>query len=168
MLGVLMNGCPAQDMKSWRWSSVIITMTLGLSAAVSREPKASARATARSMRMGTPGCELTRSIPRGGLQRDKSPDTGATCRVAVRRESPPLQTRGRAMRKELLDGEQVFVIHDFLTPEECAEYVRATEAVGYAAAPISTAGGFVMAPEIRNNERVMIDNPDWAAKLWER
>jgi predicted 2-oxoglutarate/Fe(II)-dependent dioxygenase YbiX len=72
------------------------------------------------------------------------------------------------MRKELLDGEQVFVIHDFLSPAECAEFVRVTEAVGYTAAPITTAGGFVMAPEVRNNERVMIDNRDWAAKLWER
>ena len=72
------------------------------------------------------------------------------------------------MRKELLDGEQVFVIHDFLSPDECAEYVRVTEAAGYGAAPISTASGFVMAPEIRNNERVMIDNRDWAAQLWER
>lgn len=72
------------------------------------------------------------------------------------------------MRKELLDGEQVFVIHNFLTPEECANYVRVTEASGYSAAPITTAGGFVMMPEIRNNERVMIDNRDWAAKLWNR
>ena len=72
------------------------------------------------------------------------------------------------MRKELLDGEQAFVIHDFLSPEECAEFVRVTEGVGYGAAPITTPGGFVMAPEIRNNERVIIDNLDWAAKLWER
>jgi predicted 2-oxoglutarate/Fe(II)-dependent dioxygenase YbiX len=72
------------------------------------------------------------------------------------------------MRKELLDGEQVFVIHDFLTPEECAEYIRVTEAEGYGAAPISTLGGFVMAPEIRNNERVMLDNFEWARNLWER
>ncbi|MBY0459908.1 MAG: 2OG-Fe(II) oxygenase, partial [Gemmataceae bacterium] len=72
------------------------------------------------------------------------------------------------MRKEELDGEQVFVIHDFLTPDECAEFVRLTEARGYSAAPITTAGGFVMAPEIRNNERVMIDDFAWAAKLWER
>ena len=72
------------------------------------------------------------------------------------------------MRKELLDGEQAFVIHDFLTPAECAEYVRASEAAGYGAAPITTAGGFVMAPEIRNNERVMIDNFAWAKSLWER
>jgi predicted 2-oxoglutarate/Fe(II)-dependent dioxygenase YbiX len=72
------------------------------------------------------------------------------------------------MRKEELDGEQVFVIHDFLTPEECAEYIRVTEGVGYGPAPITTADGFVMAPEVRNNERVMLDNSAWAAKLWER
>ena len=72
------------------------------------------------------------------------------------------------MRKELLDGEQVFVIHDFLTPEECAEFIRVTEEVGYGAAPITTPGGPVMLPEVRNNERVMIDNFAWAAKLWEK
>jgi predicted 2-oxoglutarate/Fe(II)-dependent dioxygenase YbiX len=72
------------------------------------------------------------------------------------------------MRKEQLDGEQVFVIHDLLTPDECAEYIRVTEGVGYGPAPITTLGGFVMAPEIRNNERVMVDNFDWAARLWER
>jgi predicted 2-oxoglutarate/Fe(II)-dependent dioxygenase YbiX len=72
------------------------------------------------------------------------------------------------MRKELLDGEQVFVIHEFLTPEECAEFIRVTEDKGYGAAPITTAGGFVLAPEVRNNERVMLDNFDWATKLWTR
>ncbi|WP_439630980.1 2OG-Fe(II) oxygenase [Gemmata sp.] len=72
------------------------------------------------------------------------------------------------MRKELLDGEQVFVIHDFLSPGECADYVRVTEAVGYAAAPITTPSGPLMAPSVRNNERVMIDNREWAAELWER
>lgn len=72
------------------------------------------------------------------------------------------------MRKEELDGEQVFVIHDFLTPEECAELVRVTEEAGYGPASITTAGGFVMAPEIRNNERVMLDNFAWAATFWAR
>ncbi len=72
------------------------------------------------------------------------------------------------MRKEELDGNQVFVIHDFLTPEECREYIQVTERVGYGPAPISTGSGFVMAPEVRNNERVMLDNVAWAADLWER
>lgn len=72
------------------------------------------------------------------------------------------------MRKEELDGEQVFAIHNFLTPEECAGYVRTTEQVGYGPAPITTASGFVMAPEVRNNERVMLDNVTWAGELWAR
>ena len=72
------------------------------------------------------------------------------------------------MRKEQLDGEQVFVIHDFLTPEECERFIRLTEEAGYRDAPITTAGGPVMAKEVRNNERVMIDNPAWAAELWEK
>jgi predicted 2-oxoglutarate/Fe(II)-dependent dioxygenase YbiX len=72
------------------------------------------------------------------------------------------------MRKELLDGEQVFVIHDFLTPKECAEFIRLTEEMGYVAAPITTPSGPLLSPDVRNNERVMIDNVEWAARLWER
>ena len=72
------------------------------------------------------------------------------------------------MRKELLDGEQVFVIHDFLTPAECEDAIRLTERVGYADAPINTLSGPVMVKEIRNNERVMIDDFAWAAALWGR
>jgi hypothetical protein len=72
------------------------------------------------------------------------------------------------MRKDELDGEQVFVIHDFLTPGECEHYVRLTEDAGYRAAPITGRFGPVLAPDVRNNQRVMIDRPDWAAALWER
>src|SRR5262245_59176633 len=72
------------------------------------------------------------------------------------------------MRKELLDGEQVFVIHDFLSPEECAEFLRVTEAVGYAAAPVTTPSGPLLSPDGRNNARVMIDNGGGAAKVWGR
>src|SRR4051812_22973063 len=76
--------------------------------------------------------------------------------------------RGEPMRKEELDGEQVFVIHDFLSPAECAEYIRLTEGIGYGGAPITTAAGPLMRPDVRNNDRVMVDNPAWAAELWER
>jgi predicted 2-oxoglutarate/Fe(II)-dependent dioxygenase YbiX len=72
------------------------------------------------------------------------------------------------MRKELLDGDQVFVIHDFLSPAECDEFVRFTERLGYADAPITTAAGPVMAKGIRNNERVMVDDMSWATTLWDR
>ena len=42
------------------------------------------------------------------------------------------------MRKELLDGEQVFVIHDFLTPEECVSLrpVPVAERPASEAAPV--------------------------------
>ncbi len=72
------------------------------------------------------------------------------------------------MRKELLHNDDIFVIHDFLSLEECERFIAASEAVGYGDAPISTSGGPVMAKEIRNNDRVMIDDPATAAELYER
>lgn len=72
------------------------------------------------------------------------------------------------MRKELLSNDDIFVIHDFLTAEECERYIAASEAVGYADAPITTGGGPVMAKSVRNNDRVMIDDPATAAELYDR
>ncbi len=72
------------------------------------------------------------------------------------------------MRKELLSGDDIFVIHHFLTPEECAQFIAASEAVGYGDAPITTGAGPVMFKEIRNNDRVMIDDPAMAEMLFER
>jgi prolyl 4-hydroxylase len=65
-------------------------------------------------------------------------------------------------------AEGIFTLPDVLSPEECAEYIAFTEAKGYEPAPISTTGGFVMAPEIRNNTRVIVDDVDRAADLWSR
>ena len=72
------------------------------------------------------------------------------------------------MRKEEIDGYNIFVIHDFLSPEECEAFVALSEETGYADAPITTAVGFVMRKDVRDNERVMIDDVELAAKLWER
>lgn len=72
------------------------------------------------------------------------------------------------MRKEPLAGDDVFLIHGFLTPAECADLVARTEAIGYGPAPLTTAAGPVMASEVRNNDRVMVDDPARAAALWDR
>ena len=73
------------------------------------------------------------------------------------------------MRKELLsDRDDLFVIHDFLSPDECMYYVALSESVGYGDAPITTAGGFVMRKDIRNNDRVIHDDPKLATQMWER
>ena len=71
------------------------------------------------------------------------------------------------MRRVVLHP-SVFVIEGFLTGEECAAEIARAEAVGFAAAPVTTLEGTVMMPDIRNNTRVMIDDPGRAAELWER
>lgn len=73
------------------------------------------------------------------------------------------------MRKELLtERDDLFVVHDFLSSEECAQYIAASEAAGYGDAPINSFGGPVMRKDIRNNDRVMVDDPEFAAAIWDR
>ena len=72
------------------------------------------------------------------------------------------------MEKEQFDYDRIFVIHDFLSTTECAEFIARSETAGYGDAPITTALGFVMRKDIRNNERVMADDPELAAALFER
>jgi prolyl 4-hydroxylase len=68
---------------------------------------------------------------------------------------------------QLID-EDVFVISDFFSAEECETYIELSENMGYGDAPITTAFGFVMRPDIRNNTRVILDDEDRAKSLWER
>jgi prolyl 4-hydroxylase len=68
---------------------------------------------------------------------------------------------------DLLD-DRIRTIPGAFSAEECARFLRRAEDVGFHAAPITTAAGFVMAPEIRNNTRVMLDDAPLAATLWER
>lgn len=35
------------------------------------------------------------------------------------------------MHRESIDGNRIFVIHDFLSAEECARQVERSEAIGY-------------------------------------
>lgn len=63
---------------------------------------------------------------------------------------------------------EVFTVADLFTPDECDAYVAVAESIGFGAAPITTAAGPVMNPSVRNNERVMLDDPARAAELWRR
>lgn len=73
------------------------------------------------------------------------------------------------MTKTLIDGrDDVFTVHGVLTAAECADYVARSEAAGYGDAPISTFTGPVVNKKMRNNERVMVDDPATAAALWEK
>lgn len=72
------------------------------------------------------------------------------------------------IRKEQFYGDWIFVLHDFLSPEECREFIALGEAQGFADAPITTGRGFEMRKDIRNNTRVIHDDRSLAASLWER
>ena len=74
------------------------------------------------------------------------------------------------VRGESLDGSAplVFGVADVLTGAECAAMIAKIEELGPSDAPITTSRGFVMAPDIRNNTRVMFDDPAFAAELYAR
>jgi prolyl 4-hydroxylase len=65
-------------------------------------------------------------------------------------------------------GPLVFTIPDVMTRDECAGLVARIDALGPSDAPITTARGFEMRPEIRNNQRVIIDDHQLAGELFAR
>jgi prolyl 4-hydroxylase len=62
----------------------------------------------------------------------------------------------------------IFTVANVLSPKECAELIERIERDGPSVAPITTPGGPVVDTQIRNNERVMFDDPDLAQTLFER
>lgn len=64
--------------------------------------------------------------------------------------------------------EEIFVVPGFLTPEECRAYIERSEALGYEDALLTSPEGAVYVSDVRNNERVIVDDLDLAQELWER
>ncbi|RPE08272.1 oxidoreductase, 2OG-Fe(II) oxygenase [Chitinophaga lutea] len=63
----------------------------------------------------------------------------------------------------------LFTISDFMTREECDELIRKSEAIGYEEATVDVGGGEQrMIKGVRNNERVLYKDEDYAAFIWER
>jgi len=71
-------------------------------------------------------------------------------------------------RKQPILRERIFTVCQLFDATECSDWIALGERVGFEAAPITTAVGFRMAPEIRNNTRVMFDDPPRAGALWQR
>lgn len=73
------------------------------------------------------------------------------------------------MRRDLVSGlEDVFTVRGFLSPAECEAHIARAEAAGFGDAPVNAFGGPVVNKRMRNNDRVMVDDPATAAGLWER
>jgi hypothetical protein len=66
--------------------------------------------------------------------------------------------------KEVLDPDKVVVIHGFLSGEECAALIRRSEDLRYEPGTVSD----IVIEEIRNNERVLVDDLSLAADLFHR
>lgn len=62
----------------------------------------------------------------------------------------------------------IFVVDEFLTLEECQALIQFAESLGFEEAPITTAAGPLLAPEIRNNTRVILDDVARAEHLWHK
>jgi prolyl 4-hydroxylase len=62
----------------------------------------------------------------------------------------------------------VFTIDNFLSAEECTQYIAHGEALGYGSSEVNFPSGSRLALEIRNNERVLFDDPALAALLFAR
>lgn len=65
-------------------------------------------------------------------------------------------------------SDEIFTVSDFLTRDECERYIQLAESRGFTDAPINTALGTEIRRDVRNNTRVMIDDPKLAAHLWSR
>ena len=68
------------------------------------------------------------------------------------------------MTKVELDGGYIFVVRDFLSPAECADLVRMSHGLSW---EMGTVGGESV-ESVRNNERVLFDDPVLAAGLFAR
>lgn len=62
--------------------------------------------------------------------------------------------------------DHIFSVHGAISGSRCDELIAEAENEGFEEATITTAGGFVMAKEIRDNDRVIIDCEDLADELW--
>jgi hypothetical protein len=72
------------------------------------------------------------------------------------------------MQKTQIDGDRIFVVRQFLSDEECETFVTRSEAAGYGEATINTSLGVVMDKTVRDNARLIVDDPALATSLWQR
>ena len=73
-----------------------------------------------------------------------------------------------AMMKMLQRSPLVLSIDDTLSAEECAEWIERAEALGFRKGALISRHGVAYDDRVRSNERVVFDDPSWAALLFAR
>jgi hypothetical protein len=63
----------------------------------------------------------------------------------------------------------IWTVTNILSPNECKELIEKSESLGFADAPLTVGPNqYVMATDVRNNTRVIWDDKNFAAQLWQR
>lgn len=65
-------------------------------------------------------------------------------------------------------NEKLEVLDSFLDPSECLSLIDRVESIGFEDAYIISNGEKIFAKEIRNNKRVILDDPTLAESLWQK
>ena len=65
-------------------------------------------------------------------------------------------------------ADNIFTVSDFLSPEECQNYIALGESHDFKAATINTIDGPILDDSIRNNERYTHDDFELAATMWKK
>ena len=68
--------------------------------------------------------------------------------------------------KEIKHTEYIKTIEGFWSHEQCDAFIEKSEQLGYEPAMVQTEKGQKRVPEVRNNQRILFNNPTLAQELW--
>ena len=63
---------------------------------------------------------------------------------------------------------EIYTIDNFLTVDECNKLIEKSEQIGFEEAEVNVDGAQKMMKMIRNNERILFEDPEYAAALWQK
>ncbi|NET03100.1 MAG: proline hydroxylase [Sphaerospermopsis sp. SIO1G2] len=61
---------------------------------------------------------------------------------------------------------KILLVKKLLDDKQCDNYIQMAEAIGFEEATITTSQGYVMNKNVRNNDRVIFDDPEFAQGLF--
>lgn len=71
--------------------------------------------------------------------------------------------------EKIVYTQDIFTINNFLSHDECTALIHKSEEIGYAEAMVDVGGGQQrMIKGVRNNERVLYKDENYAALIWDR
>lgn len=66
------------------------------------------------------------------------------------------------------EGLEIYTIDNLLSLEECNELVKKSELIGYEEAEVNVDGAQKMMKMVRNNERIMYEDHEYASLIWQK